>query len=57
MSVNLVNVLWGSEKARCRGLVTGVTAEGRRERAHLQVWCEKGDGTKVTVGSASALQA
>jgi acyl dehydratase len=57
LNVSLVNVLWGSEKVRCRGLVTAVTAEGRRQRAHLQVWCEKGDGTKVTVGSASALQA
>jgi acyl dehydratase len=56
MSVNLVNVLWGSESVRCRGIVTEVTPEGKRERAQLQVWCEKVDGTKVTVGSASALQ-
>jgi acyl dehydratase len=55
MSVNLVNVLWQSESVRCRGLVTEVTAEGARQRAHAQVWCEKADGTKVTVGSASAL--
>ncbi|MCH7836589.1 MAG: MaoC family dehydratase N-terminal domain-containing protein [Chloroflexi bacterium] len=56
MSVNLVNVLWLKEQVTCRGQVTAFTPEGRRRRAQVQVWCEKPDGTKVVVGSASAIQ-
>ena len=56
MSVNLVNVLWGSDAATCRGRVTARSAEGSRQRAHLQLWCEKDDGTKVVVGTASAVE-
>mgnify|MGYP000450573946 FL=1 len=56
LSVNLVNVLWQKEQVTCRGQVTALTPEGSRKRAHLQVWCEKPDATKVVVGSASALQ-
>ncbi len=55
MNVNLVNVLWQSEQVSCRGAVREVTPEGSRRRAHLQVWCEKADGTKTVVGTASAL--
>lgn len=55
MNVNLVNVLWGSESVTCRGVVTELAPEGSLKRAHLQVWCEKSDGTKVVVGTASAL--
>ncbi|MBI2913020.1 MAG: MaoC family dehydratase N-terminal domain-containing protein [Chloroflexi bacterium] len=55
MSVNLVNVLWQKERTVCRGLVREMTAEGSRRRAHLQVWCEKEDGAKTVVGTASAL--
>ena len=57
MSANLVNVLWQKEEVTCRGHVTALAAEGTARRAHLQVWCEKPDGTKVVVGSASAVQA
>jgi len=56
MSVNLVNVLWQKEQVICRGTVREVTQEGARRRAHLQVWCEKPDGTKTVVGTASALE-
>lgn len=56
MSANLVNVLW-QEDVTCRGHVTALAAEGAAHRAHLQVWCEKPDGTKVVIGSASAVQA
>ncbi len=56
LSVNLVNVLWQKDQVTCHGQVTALTPEGSRERAHLQVSCEKPDGTKVVVGSASALQ-
>ena len=56
MNVNLVNVVWLNDKLTCRGFVRELTPEGSRQRAHLQVWCEKADGTKVVVGTASALE-
>ena len=56
MSVNLVNVLWGGDGAAIgRGVVREFTPEGARRRAHCEVWIEKRDGTKVVVGSASAV--
>jgi acyl dehydratase len=56
MNVNLVNVLWGGDTVTARGLVTEATPEGGRRRSHVQVWCEKADGTRVVVGTASALE-
>jgi hypothetical protein len=56
MTVNLVNVLWHRDQVTSRGNVTALTPEGARRRAQLQVWCEKPDGTKVVVGSASAVK-
>ena len=55
MNVNLVNVLWQGESVTCGGLVRELALEGSRKRAHLNVWCEKAGGTKVVVGSASAV--
>jgi len=55
MNVNLVNVVWRGDKLTARGLVREMTPEGSRRRARLDVWCEKADGTKVVVGSASAV--
>jgi acyl dehydratase len=55
MNVNLVNVLWRGDVVTCRGVVREILPEGSNRRAHLQVWCEKADGTKVVVGSASSL--
>jgi acyl dehydratase len=55
MNVNLVNVLWRGETVRSRGQVTEERPEGPRTRATLQTWCEKADGTKFVVGTASAL--
>jgi acyl dehydratase len=57
MAVNLVNIVWGSDELTCRGFVREVTPEGDRRRAHLDIWCEKADGTKVTIGTASAISA
>lgn len=57
MSVSLVNIVWGSDTIISRGLVRELTPEGSKQRAHLDVWCEKQDGTKVIVGKASALVA
>ncbi len=55
LNVNLVNVVWGSDRLTCRAFVREITEEGARRRAHLDVWAEKEDGTKVTVGTASAV--
>ena len=56
MNANLVNVLWGGDTVTARGLVTEATLEGGRRRSHMQIWCEKADGTRVVVGTASALE-
>jgi acyl dehydratase len=55
MAVNLVNVLWPDEPLACHAAVTDLTPEGTRRRAHLEVWCEKDDGAKTIVGTASAV--
>jgi hypothetical protein len=55
MDVRLVNIVWQSDRLTCRGFVRGLVAEGPRQRAILDVWVEKDDGTKVTIGTASAL--
>ena len=56
MSVNLVNVLWGADgAATAKGVIREFTREGARRRAHCEIWIEKQDGTKVTVGTASAV--
>jgi len=56
MDVRLVNVLWGTESVRAQARVRGETPEADRVRAALDVWVEKDDGTKVVVGTASALR-
>jgi hypothetical protein len=55
MAVNLVNVLWGGETVSTHGVVKEFTPEGSRQRAHVEVWCQKPDGTVIIVGSASAV--
>ena len=55
MMVNLVAVLWPDEPLACHAGVNELTPEGARRRAHLEVWCEKDDGTKTVVGTASAV--
>jgi acyl dehydratase len=56
MSVSLVNVLWGADGGVvCRGVVREFTPEGASRRAQCEIWAEKQDGTKVIVGSASAV--
>ena len=55
MAVNLVNVLWPDEPLVCRAAVKELAPEGARQRAHLEVWCQKDDRTKTVVGTASAV--
>ena len=54
--LRLVNVLWAEETTGAKGRVVERRAEGKRTRAEVEVWCEKADGTKTIVGSASALE-
>ena len=56
MDLRLVNVVWGNDVTRPRGRILDRHAEGKRTRADAEVWCEKSDGTKTIVGSASALE-
>lgn len=56
VDVRLVNVLWGGEQLHVCGKVTERVREGERTRVHVDVWCQKTDGTKTVVGSASALE-
>jgi acyl dehydratase len=55
MSVSLVNVVWGEDVVSARASVRDEAAEGPRRRVHLDVWCDKADGTKVVVGTASVV--
>ncbi len=56
MDLRLVNVLWGSDTTGPKGRIVERRPEGKRTRAEVEVWCEKADGTKTIVGSASALE-
>jgi acyl dehydratase len=56
LDVRLVNVVWPGDAIAVRGRVREVAPEGTRRRAHLDVWCEKADGTVTVVGTASALE-
>jgi acyl dehydratase len=56
MDLRLVNVLWGNDVTGPKGLIVGRRPEGIRTRAEVEVWCDKADGTKTVVGSASAIE-
>jgi hypothetical protein len=49
-------VLWPNEPFTTRGIITGRSREEGRTRAQVSVLCEKNDGTKVIVATASALE-
>jgi hypothetical protein len=55
MMANFVNVLWANEAVTAKGIVTACTLECDRTRHHCQVWVEKDDGSKVTIGTAGAV--
>ena len=44
------------DQRRARAAFWSGGAEGARTRAEVEVWCEKSDGTKTTVGTGSALE-
>jgi len=56
MDVRLVNVLWADEVVTAHAEETAEVPEAGRTRVHLDVWVEKAGGTKVIVGTASALR-
>ncbi|MBW2424445.1 MAG: hypothetical protein JRG86_09360 [Deltaproteobacteria bacterium] len=56
MSVKLTNVLWVDETVSTHARVRDESAEGTRTRIHCDVWVEKEDGTRVILGSASAIR-
>jgi acyl dehydratase len=57
LSLKLTNVLWVDESVTVRGKLRESVREGTRERVHCDVWAEKDDGSRVLIGSASALRA
>jgi len=56
LSVNLVNVVWPSDRLSVRGRVREEVPEGPKTRIHVDIWCEKPDGVKTIVGTASGLR-
>ena len=56
MSVKLVNVLWVDEEVTTRARIRDERPEGTQTRVECDVWVEKGDGTRVILGQASAIR-
>lgn len=56
LDVKFTNVLWPNEPFTTRGVITGRSVENGQSRAQVSVFCEKADGTKVIVATASALE-
>ncbi|HXN87174.1 MAG TPA: MaoC family dehydratase [Candidatus Binataceae bacterium] len=56
MDLRLVNVVWGNDVTGPHGQIIDRHAEGNRIRAEAEVWCDKSDGAKTIVGTASALE-
>ena len=56
MDLRLVNVVWGNDVTGPKGLIVERRPEGSRSRAEVDAWCDKADGTKTVVGTASALE-
>lgn len=55
MDLRLVNVLWAGESVSAGAAVSQECPEAGRTRVSMRVWVEKACGTKVVVGTASAL--
>jgi len=56
LNVSLVNVVWPNDRLAVRGKIREEVPEGAKTRVHCDVWCEKPDGVKTIVGTASALR-
>src|SRR5262245_3431240 len=53
LDVKFTNVLWPDEPFTTRGLITGRSRDNGQTRAQVTVFCEKDDGTKIIVATAS----
>jgi acyl dehydratase len=56
LNVNLVNVVWVNDRLTVRGKVREKIPEGSKTRVVVDVWCDKPDGVKAVVGTATALR-
>jgi hypothetical protein len=56
MSVKLTNVLWVDESITAHARIREEVREGEKIRVHCDVWVEKDDGSRVILGTASALR-
>jgi acyl dehydratase len=56
LDAKFTNVLWPDEPFTTRGIITGRSREGGQTRAQVTVFCEKADGTKIIVATASAFE-
>jgi acyl dehydratase len=56
MSLKLVNVLWCDESVTAYGRIRERAREGSRTRVHCDVWVDKSDGTRIALGTASAVE-
>ena len=55
MSLKLTHVLWVDESVTVRARVRDEVPEGTQTRVHCEVWADKDDGTRIALGTASAL--
>jgi acyl dehydratase len=55
MDLKLTNVLWVDRRVSARGKVRSQSREGAGTRVHCDVWVEGDDGTRISIGDASAL--
>jgi hypothetical protein len=55
LSMKLVNVLWVDETVTAFAREREREKEGTRTRVHCDVWVDKSDGTRVALGTASAV--
>jgi len=56
LDAKFTNVLWPKEPFTTRGIITARSREGGQMRAQVTVFCEKADGAKIIVATASALE-
>jgi hypothetical protein len=56
MDVRLTNVLWVDESVTAHGKVREEVREGTKTRVHCDVWVDKDDGTRIVLGTASAVR-
>ncbi len=56
MALKLTNVLWVDETVVACGRIRDEVAEGTGTRVHCELWIDKEDGTRIALGTASALR-